>query len=56
MFIVRVLMFFVVMVTIQLAIGQQFLCATGPQSLCARVAVVMAKRLGAWSAFHANFT
>ena len=48
-------MFFIVMVMLQLPIGQQYLCAAGPQSLYVRIIVVVGKRSGAWSAFHADF-
>ena len=44
------------MATLQLAIDQQFLGTAGPRSLNTRVDVVMGKRLGALSAFHAEFT
>ena len=55
MFTVCALMFFIVMVTLQLTISQQCLCVVGSRSLYVRIVVVMGKRLGAWSAFHADF-
>ena len=49
-------MLFVVLVMLQLMIGQQCLCAAGPQSQYVHIAVVIGKGLGAWSAFHTDFT